>query len=187
MTYWGGENPSLGTLFEYSIDANILVVKHNFIETNDGGHSPQGGLMQSSNGKLYGMTCHGGSGSLGLMFEYDIVNSTYNEKIIFNGTNGGRPLSNNLIEIDNSGLGLSEIEEKFNFIMYPNPTTDFVNLQFLSTLTLEKIKLYNGHGSLINQFSSLEKRLNLKGLTAGMYYLKIETDQGVIIKKIIKK
>ena len=55
---------------------------------NTNGANPYGSLMQASDGKLYGMTSYGGSGSYGVIFSYDPSSSTYTKLMDFDGTNG---------------------------------------------------------------------------------------------------
>lgn len=86
MTHHGGEQ-ALGTIFEFDPPTTTYTKKHDF----DGpysGANPAGSLVQARNGKLYGMTRLGGSNSLGVLFEFDIVTSTYTKKLDFVGGNG---------------------------------------------------------------------------------------------------
>ena len=84
MTYFGGIN-DLGVIFEYNIATNTLTNKVDF--NFNKGASPDGSLMQASNGKLYGMTngggVNGGFGGYGVLFQYDPVTSTYTKKLDF--------------------------------------------------------------------------------------------------------
>jgi uncharacterized repeat protein (TIGR03803 family) len=50
-----------------------------------------GGLVQASNGKLYGMTNSGGSMGYGVIFSFNPSTSTYAKLKDFDGTNGGNP------------------------------------------------------------------------------------------------
>ena len=97
MTSGGGTNNS-GVLFEYDPETGIYTKKVNFDGTNTGS-SPQGSLMQASNGKLYGMTSDGGTNYRGVIFEYNPETNTYTKKLDFNDTNGSRPEYTSLIEI----------------------------------------------------------------------------------------
>lgn len=100
MSRSGGENGD-GAIYEYDIDTNTITVVHSLNEPD--GRGPRGSLMQASNGKLYGMTTIGGSNSLGVLFEYDLVTSTYTKKFDFN-TNSGTGPWKNLMEASNGKL-----------------------------------------------------------------------------------
>ncbi|MBL0343391.1 MAG: T9SS type A sorting domain-containing protein [Bacteroidetes bacterium] len=68
-----------GVLFEFDYTSNIYTVKLNFNGLQ--GEKPQDKLLQASNGKLYGTTSNGGATDDGVIFEFDIVTSTYSKKI----------------------------------------------------------------------------------------------------------
>src|SRR5207244_8199740 len=74
MTNVGGANND-GTLFEYDIDTDSLLMLFDFAE--DSGTLPRGSLMQASNGKVYGMTTSGGSNNGGTLFEFDITSNLF--------------------------------------------------------------------------------------------------------------
>ncbi|MFI5148133.1 MAG: choice-of-anchor tandem repeat GloVer-containing protein [Bacteroidia bacterium] len=89
MTTAGGTNGT-GALFEFDTATSVLTSKVQFTGAN--GTSPNGSLMQASNGKLYGVTTGGGTSNSGILFEYDPASSTYTKKYDFDGAgNGGAP------------------------------------------------------------------------------------------------
>jgi len=102
MTSNGGTSgTSRGTLFEYDIPNDTLIIIHDFNVLNDGAY-PNGSLIESSNGKFYGMTSYGGtagSNDRGVLFEYDNGSSTYTKKVDLNDTLGQKPVYNSLIRI----------------------------------------------------------------------------------------
>jgi uncharacterized repeat protein (TIGR03803 family) len=90
MTNAGGPSAH-GTLFTFDPGTSTLVVKYSFTATSEG-TNPQGSLVQAANGKLYGTTSAGGSGTSGVLFEYDINTDTYTKKVDFTGgSNGANP------------------------------------------------------------------------------------------------
>jgi len=93
-----GGNLGQGVIFEYDPVTTGYSIKHDFAGGN-GGSTPKGSLVKSSNGKLYGMTSEGGANNLGIVFEYDPATSTFTKKLDFNATNGGSPLYSNLINV----------------------------------------------------------------------------------------
>jgi uncharacterized repeat protein (TIGR03803 family) len=85
LTRDGGFNGnSLGTLFEYDISSNAITAKVSLIGAN--GETPEGGLTQAPNGKLYGLTRFGGTNGVGALFEYDITANTFITKFNFSGS-----------------------------------------------------------------------------------------------------
>jgi uncharacterized repeat protein (TIGR03803 family) len=88
-TYMGGAN-NAGVLFSYDVSSTTNPVLYNFNGTN--GSSPYGGVIQASNGKLYGMTNIGGTSNYGVIFSYDISENQYSVLYNFNGTDGANPM-----------------------------------------------------------------------------------------------
>ncbi|RLD65846.1 MAG: hypothetical protein DRI84_06025, partial [Bacteroidetes bacterium] len=78
-----------GTLFEFDIATKNFVTKIEFSTiynwSPNYGMRPLGDLIQSPNGKLYGMTKYGGYLDGGVIFEYDIVFDTIVVKHKFTG------------------------------------------------------------------------------------------------------
>ena len=84
-------NDNTGVVFEYDYNSNIYterIALHDITGDNFGGKSS---LMQASNGKIYGITGHGGNSqnSSGIIFEYDYNTNTYSKKFDFDAFNFG--------------------------------------------------------------------------------------------------
>lgn len=80
------------------------------------------------------------------------------------------------------------ISRKFN--LYPNPATNLVTISNSENLSVKQIDIYNVSGKLINtqNFSSeSEIQLNVEKLANGTYLLHLQTNEGIAIKKLIKK
>ncbi len=72
--------------------------------------------------------------------------------------------------------------------IYPNPVKDELNIQYLNSELMD-IKLVNilGVTMFSRVFSSDEiVKLNMKGLPAGLYVLKIKTNDSIVERRIIK-
>ena len=99
-----------GILFEYDPNTNIAVMKYNFkydFEETDKGYYPTTRLIETSAGKLYGMTTDGGTNDEGTIFEYDINTSIYTKKYDFDGANGNSPSSDLTVGLDGKLYGLT--------------------------------------------------------------------------------
>ncbi|MBL0103630.1 MAG: hypothetical protein IPP51_07685 [Bacteroidetes bacterium] len=86
MTFGGGSS-GLGSLFSYEIATNVYTVVSSL--ANATGRNPSGGLIQGSDGFLYGMTTYGGANSAGTIFKFDITTSTYTKVADFNSATTG--------------------------------------------------------------------------------------------------
>ena len=101
LTAAGGDNGK-GMLFEYNPGTNVFTKKFDFDGTANG-NEPAASLVETSNGKLYGITYSGGANDKGVLFEYDITTNTVTNKFDFDGTtNGESPVAS--LTVANSKL-----------------------------------------------------------------------------------
>jgi type IX secretion system substrate protein len=88
---------------------------------------------------------------------------------------------------ENSGVGLSEnllAESK----LYPNPTSGFVNLEFVSDPQNVNLNLLGLDGRVIKSFSASpdkKQKLDLSSVSAGVYILRIQQQSQMVYKKIV--
>lgn len=72
-----------------------------------------------------------------------------------------------------------------NFNIYPNPATDVINICLENNLILQKVTLYNNLGQIVKE--SNQEIIDVSGLTKGLYFVEVETNQGKASKKVIVK
>ncbi|MDP2387380.1 MAG: T9SS type A sorting domain-containing protein [Bacteroidota bacterium] len=91
MTSSGGANNN-GTIFEYNIGLTQFTKLHDFSGSGTGAN-PQGDLIETSAGLLYGMTMNGGIYGYGCIFEYNIGSTVTTNKFNFQNAiaDGGTP------------------------------------------------------------------------------------------------
>ena len=70
--------------------------------------------------------------------------------------------------------------------IYPNPSSLHVFIKSHKDL-ITKIELYNLLGERIQSMNNNVESINISNLVSGIYLLKIYTEQGATVKKIIKK
>lgn len=126
-----------GELFEYNIPTDVITGLHNF--TSPTGNFPYGSPVFASNGKIYGMTRGGGTANKGVIFEYDLVTSTYTKKFDFNNTTSGNMPMGNLMQASNGKLygmtqygGLNNLGTLFEFDV---TTSTFTKLRDFTSST----------------------------------------------------
>ncbi|MFI5220471.1 MAG: choice-of-anchor tandem repeat GloVer-containing protein [Bacteroidia bacterium] len=88
MTYTGGAN-NKGVIYSFDISTSAYADVFDFSTAQ--GASPEGSLIQLSNGKLYGMTGEGGANNKGVIFSYEPATDTYTKLFDFGGANGENP------------------------------------------------------------------------------------------------
>lgn len=70
--------------------------------------------------------------------------------------------------------------------LFPNPASDFVTLKNLKAT--EKIEIFNSGGQQFpdNMFTGKEEVLDIRQLAPGLYFIKIKSEQGLLIFKFSK-
>jgi len=84
-----GEYIGDGVIFSFDPSSSTYTKLVDFDGINGG--TPMGSLTQASDGKLYGMTFHGGSSEYGVIFSYAPSSSTYTKLKDFNYDDGTQP------------------------------------------------------------------------------------------------
>ena len=77
-----------------------------------------------------------------------------------------------------------------NFSIYPNPTNGIVNIIGKNNAAINSIQITDVNGRIIKNLDMKdvqETQIDITDLTAGMYFLNIQTDLGSGASKIIKK
>lgn len=104
----------------------------------------------------------------------------------------GAPFNNNNNGIDSghvrvfdlsSLLSLDEEDIAPNFLLYPNPSKTIFNIQLTNDIIFEEVQLYTITGHLV--LNSISSRMNIAELASGIYLVRVRTDKGVGIKKLI--
>jgi len=90
----------------------------------------------------------------------------------------------NIVETANLTAILTITNAFINF--YPNPTTDYFQVSGIKENALISIKDLNGKTLLTKQMNSSDK-ININSFSKGIYMIKVTTNEGSIIKKIIKE
>ncbi|MEE9408898.1 MAG: choice-of-anchor V domain-containing protein [Polaribacter sp.] len=87
-----------------------------------------------------------------------------------------------------SSLGISEAK-RLDFDMYPNPATERLTIQLPSNTDKAEVKFYNYIGKLaLSKTISLDdNKINVKDLSAGVYILKVLTEDKIGTQKFIKE
>ena len=84
-------------------------------------------------------------------------------------------------------LGLSQNALDQKLILYPNPVTNELNIAVSNSGVIENVTIYNLMGQLIKSIQSDVRSIDMSDLSNGNYLIKVQTNQGIINRKIIKK
>ena len=84
------------------------------------------------------------------------------------------------------GIGDNIINTKFN--IYPNPASTFVQVESRK-LKVESCSVLDIYGRTIREFKiqDSEFKINIENLPKGIYFIKLQTEEGIAVKKIVKQ
>ncbi|MBR3557475.1 MAG: T9SS type A sorting domain-containing protein [Bacteroidales bacterium] len=93
----------------------------------------------------------------------------------------------NNVWIDNvriaNGTGIQSVES--DLTIYPNPATD--NITISTSENAQRVEIFNIQGQLVKAEAGNVTHISVKDLANGMYTLKLTTENGTSIHKIVKK
>lgn len=89
------------------------------------------------------------------------------------------------IVVDN--LGVADITNDKNIIIYPNPVNDILHIQPKNGIELEEVAIYNIQGRQLLTTKENPEKLDLSNLNSGVYLIKIKTKQGERTQQLLIK
>ncbi len=122
MSLLGGTN-FYGNIFSFNYTTGVSNTLYSFDSIS--GQYPYAGLIQASNGLLYGMTEYGGSNNEGVIFSFDTKTNTQKVVSNFNDVNGDYP-QGNLMQASNGLIYGMAPEGGTNYegvLFYYNPVS----------------------------------------------------------------
>jgi len=102
----------------------------------------------------------------------------------------GKGTSSEVRVYDISGILSSDKFVLENFKIYPNPATNVVNITNSDNMFINQVQVYDLSGKLIttqNFNNETEIQLNVETLKPETYLIHLQTNQGITVKKLIKK
>lgn len=97
-------------------------------------------------------------------------------------------VSSIFVENSNNSIVVMEAEQAID--IYPNPTNEILKIRSknLRVINVEIFDVYGRKQNVrVNNLLSNESRINISQLSAGVYFVKILTDAGEAIKKVLKE
>ena len=161
-----------------SLNGNILTVRFPNIMLVDSTVN-----VDSSQGYIqYRIKPKTGLGVLTQIYNTAYIYFDYNEAVITNTTiNAFRPYTTEIV--DDAGIA-----DGVN--IYPNPASEFVNINFTSTSKNVSIKIYDATGRLVKNMENVksgENTIALNELENGLYLLNLQDGSDSITKRFIKQ
>lgn len=107
-----------------------------------------------------------------------------NETLSFNTNIAGAQSSLSIPISANIVTSLGEITLENQISIFPNPTKSHVNIALPRHVELIKIEIYNQAGQVIKSDFSKAPQLSIEKIKSGIYFTKIHTTKGIVIKKL---
>ena len=104
-------------------------------------------------------------------------------------TGGPDGANSNIIAIDTVSVDRALTTDSFfksNFSTFPNPTSGLLNIANNTNIAINKAQITDMNGRIVKEVNGNSNQINISELNAGVYFLKITTDQGTGTTKIIK-
>jgi hypothetical protein len=85
-------------------------------------------------------------------------------------------------------LGISQAN-RLDFAMFPNPSSDFLNIQLPSGTDTAEVSFYDTVGRLIltQKVSQADRRIDVQNLNTGIYILRVNSGDKIGAQQFIKK
>lgn len=120
----------------------------------------------------------------------DLVPDTdYEAYVVAHCTNSMTSEPSNTVTFHTEICGIQDYLEH-NLILYPNPATELVSVETTdASIRITGVEVYNVYGQLLNAIVSEENpmRINVSGLSDGMYFVRVMSDSGVVTKSFVKR
>lgn len=84
----------------------------------------------------------------------------------------------------NTPAGIEDVAMEYTTV-YPNPATDVLNIN--TNENVQRVEIFNMQGQLVKAENGTVNHISVKDLANGLYTVKLTTDNGTSMHKIIKK
>ena len=182
----GGTNGS-GALMQLQPSTGQTTLVHSFSTSVDGGLL-FGGIVQATNGMVYGMASSGGTWSAGTIYGYDAMGQSVTTLHSFDGGADGRTPRGELVVVGDGTVGLSVARATAHaWRVWPNPAQGSTTLQCADERFLgAPLTLRDMAGRIVweGRLSSLEQNVPLPA-SSGTYVLSGAAEHAVLQVRIL--
>ena len=101
------------------------------------------------------------------------------------------PIVTNTVTTTVTLLATSTFDSENEILIYPNPVGDVLNFETKTSTAILSAKIFNQLGQLVKTVSNIDgnqiNTVEVADLVTGTYFVKITSDKGTSVKKLIKK
>jgi hypothetical protein len=105
---------------------------------------------------------------------YDFTSPAHNDVVLYKFDSAG-----NAIAL------IGELPKKIEFIIYPNPATNTIIIEGFTANAVAEV--YNISGKVVLTRKLLTPQLDISVLAKGMYFIKLSTKEGSVVRKFVKE
>ncbi len=113
-------------------------------------------------------------------FNYNIVSDSDNFMLSIENNNGDKAIFSNVL-LSNQDFNI------LDFTIFPNPVTNILIIKNSGQYSINRIKVFDVLGKLVLQENNPTNQLDISILSSGLLFVKIETDKGIFVEKIVKE
>ncbi len=78
-------------------------------------------------------------------------------------------------------------EEDNDLVVFPNPTSGFIQIQTANGIELKEISLFNSNGQLLLHQNAQNLFIEMSSFPTGTFMLQVKTEKGILYKTILKE
>lgn len=97
------------------------------------------------------------------------------------------PITTNTYTTTIAALSTQNFEFGSEFILYPNPAKDVLNIQSKNSLAIQSIEIYNLLGQVVLAVPNSSNTIDVSNLKTGTYFVKVNTEKGSSNTKFVKE
>ncbi|MCQ2284833.1 MAG: fibronectin type III domain-containing protein, partial [Bacteroidales bacterium] len=113
--------------------------------------------------------------------------TAYDVQIIAHCTNGQTSAGSEIAHFTTTNVGVNEYDIDGNISIFPNPTTGMVQVSS-SKFQVSSVDVYDVYGKLLKTDAMIgNNTVDLSSYAAGVYFLRVSTENGVVTKRVVKK
>lgn len=191
-----------GDTYEVTVTATSSAPKHGFqLTTEDPSQTKRGTYTAGTGNQIVNSGTHmthtqAGNTQTSWTFDWTAPATAEGGVITFyasvNAADGTGGTSGDQVITTSQGYSVNSIgideSELIPFSVYPNPTTDFINLQFdENTLQNGDLVITNYNGQVVFKSNTISERIDVSDFNSGVYVLQITSDNKTGFSRFIKE
>lgn len=169
-------NPNNENSFSFDLINNV-----NWLATSDQSWLSLSFLNLTGRNTLQNSISGNGDAKITMTATTNNNGSSRTASVIISGDSGVN--TSTIIVTQTGTLGTQE-SKTFVMLLYPNPTSDVLNIQ--SHEKIIKAEIYDTTGKLILNSKVLDNKISVIKINKGLYFIKLYTEKSVVTSKFIK-